>query len=194
MRMGTRCGLGILAALTLWMSQMGCSTVVKHAYYEVRGAKVKIMPAQAAVSRDQIVERFAPYQSYTIEPATTTLGPEMCPPPVLTTFDETARALPSDEKTSEGLAREYPGGEPSLHVALEIQFVESKGLFGTALLFGRLRMTDGPTTVLDAVVMTQSKSFREGGREELAEETAKGIGRFLINAKTGEKDLDDMLP
>ncbi|HRX86913.1 MAG TPA: hypothetical protein P5572_17955 [Phycisphaerae bacterium] len=183
-----------LASLVFVAAQVGCVSAVKHVYYEVRGAKVKVMPAQTATPRSEIVERFAPYESFQFEPAKTTLGPEMCPPRVLTMFDETAQGLRTSEDLGEKLVTHYPGGAPTLNIATELQFVESKGLLGTALLIGRVRMTDGSTTVLDAVVMTQSKSFREGGREELAKETARGLGRFLISAKTGEKDLDDMLP
>ena len=72
--------------------------------------------------------------------------------------------------------------------------VASRALLGAALMFTSVNFLDGGSVVLDAMVITKSRSFREGGRGALAEETIKGIGRFLVTAKTGDEELDDILP
>jgi len=194
MKRQTLNGLLTLGCLIALNSQTGCVSAVKHAYYEVRGAKVKVMPAQETVLRGRIIELFAPYQSFTFAPATTTVGPEFCPQRALAAFDAYTANLLADASRGPKLKQHYPGGEPSLHISTEIQFMESKGLLGSALVIARVKFKDSARTVLDAVVFTKSQAFREGGRENLAEETAKGIAEFLITAKTGEKGLDDLLP
>lgn len=183
-----------LSGLVMIFFQMGCTTVAKRAYYEVRGAKVSVMPAETVAERNEIIRRIEPYKSFTFRPATTTLGDHLCPPRVLASFDNTAAHVHTNEKFIEGFTEHYPGGEPTLTITTDVQMVEAKGLLSTAMLFARVKFVDGERMVLDTLVMTESKGFREAGREKLAEETAEGIGRFLIHAKTGEKDLDDMLP
>ncbi|MCB9849456.1 MAG: hypothetical protein H6817_01985 [Phycisphaerales bacterium] len=170
------------------LSQVGCGTAIKTAYYEVRGAKVKVVPATSDVQRAQIMDRFAPYKSFSFQPCTTTLGSHICPPKVINSYDAAASALPGE------LTDQYPGDGPALTITSDVQFFEPKGLLGAALMFTRVNFIADGNTVLDALVVTKSRSFREGGRGALAEETVKGIGKFLVSAKTGEKELDDMLP
>jgi len=194
MNAGSKFAVGVLSLLLLNGTLTGCTSVAKRAYYEVRGAKVSVLPAQQMVSRTQIVNTFAPYKSFTVLPASSSVGEHMCPQRVLSAFDAAVNEIRQDKDYMDKFAAHYPGGDPAFTVSITLHFVESKGLLGSALLFARVQMTDGATTLLDAVILTESKSFREGGSEKLAEETAKGIGRFLIHAKTGEKDLDEMLP
>jgi hypothetical protein len=138
-----RCTAAGLFAIVL--SSSGCMTAVKTAYYEVRGAKVKVVPADTSVSRTQIMERFAPYDSFTFQPARTTLGSHLCPRKVLNSFDTTAAALPAE------LTEQYPGGGRGLTISSDVQFFESKGLLGSALMFTRVNFRDAGSTVLDAL-------------------------------------------
>jgi len=185
-----RCiALSLIVGMLL-IAQTGCVTAAKTAYYEIRGAKVKVVPARTDVPRTQITDIFAPYQSFSFQPATTTLGSHLCPPKVISAYNEAARALPSDPE----VMAEFPGGGSTLTISSDIEFFESKGLLGSALMFTRVHFRDGGRDVLDALVITKSSSFREGGRTALATETVEGIGDFLRTAKTGEEELDSILP
>jgi hypothetical protein len=60
-------------------------------------------------------------------------------------------------------------------------------LLGSAQLLVRLTMRDGERVVVDALVNAESKSFRAGSGDDLAQAAIKAVGRFLVRHKLGEE-------
>jgi len=172
------------SVFALLLPLAGCSTAIKQVYYEVRGAKSDIM----LISQFQS-DTLAAYQSLRFEPATTTVGDRICPPRLLHHYDEQLA------DASRELRDAYPGGDPALRITTELLYFQNKGLLSGALLLARSRMYDATDDrlVVDALILTESKSFREGSRGDLAESSVKALRRFLRERQAPRSELLDEL-
>ena len=150
----------------------GCTTVAKQAFHELRGAQADVHLNQC-VARDAL----ARCQSVRFAPATTTLNSKLCPPTVIRAYD---RRVTRQLST---LGEFYPGGAPELQVNTDLQFFQAKGLLSGALLLARVKMYTDGTMVADTVVITESKSFREGGGVALGETAAEAIVKWLLRQR-----------
>jgi len=161
-------GILITAWLAALLPQLGCTTIAKQALHEVRGAQARVHPinrlSEGALKRYELI-RF--------EPATTTVGPVLCPRDLLDAYDRYTRAL-QDE-----LQDQADQAATSLTAHSEILFFQEKGLLGSAMCLTRVRMRNSDELVLDAMVLAESKSFREGDEDDLAKASVKAIGKFL---------------
>ena len=165
----------LVAGLTL---SAGCTTAAKRAYYEIRGAKGEIR-----LIDDLTREEFAGYQSLRFEPATTTIGPKLCPRTLRQAYDHYAHRLVDD------LREDFPGGEPALAISTDVLYFQKKGLLGAAQLLCRVRFRENDRVVGDALVNVASKGFREGAADDLAETAVETIGKFL--GKRSPPDEED---
>ena len=156
-------------------SVTGCTSALKQAYYEVRGAQADVVEMDESAPPS-----LAQYQSVVFEPATTQIGPKIAPPSVLAAYDTSARA------EAEALKDAFPGGEPSLTVRTEILYSQNKGLMSGALGLARVRLSGSDGTTRDIVVKSESKSFRAGDKNNLAEAAVKAVGGYLRKHKGGE--------
>lgn len=179
-----RARLAASAALSvaLLLALSGCSRAIKQAYYEFRGAKSEII-----LISDFDQDPLGPYRSVRFEPVTTTVGDKICPPRLRRYYDQHARELLAD------LRAFYPGGDPALRIASEILYFQHKGLLSGAECLTRVRMHDDADQrlVLDAIVRTESKSFRAGDESALAESNVKAIGKLLKKRKLEEEEEEE---
>lgn len=166
---------GGLALLALLLTQTGCTTALKQAYYEVRGAKGDVVLVNN-VSPDVVLK----YESVEVEPVTTTLTPKVCPRLLVNAFNRDLKKMP------EYTAAHYSGGGPKLTGKGEILYFQPKGLLGPALFLTRLKFYDGSEVVIDAILRVESKSFRDGDEEDIAEAGAKGLAEFFLKPKEKE--------
>ena len=173
-----------LTALTISATGCGVGSAAKQMLHEVRGAQTEIM----------LISTFQPdtltrFKSVSFDPATTTVGTKLCPPKLMSSYNEFAAELPGK------LTEVYPGGSPALRVSSEIEYFQPKGLFSGALCLIRVKMRDSADgrTVVDAMVLTESKSFRASGRSDIAESAVKGIGKFLEKQEAPKEGLLDEL-
>lgn len=169
-----------LAALTL--GSVGCSTVAKQAWYEVRGAKAEL------ILNHPVGERaLADYQGVRFMPATTDLSQRLLERDALQRYDRTVA------KKQEELQDVYPGGQPELVISTDVLHAKKKDLLGAAQVLARVKMRDGERVVVDAILNVQSHSFREDKPGELAEVGAREIAKFLRKQKGegGEDDEDE---
>lgn len=162
----------------------GCTTVIKQAYYEVRGAHGKVN-----LVNDVKATTLLPYQSLKFEPASTTLGDKLCPPAVLEEFDRAGSAA------ALAITEELPGGMPGLTVSTEVLYFKKKGLFSGAQCLARVRARDDRALVLDAVVEVESRAFRAGDEDDLAEASVKALADYVAKqkkkARSGDAEKDD---
>ena len=159
-------------------SLVGCTTALKHVYYELRGAKSKIQLI------DELPEQaLDPYQSVRFTPATTDIGENICPSALLHYFDEYATNLRTE------LREEYPGGTPGLVASTDVLYFQEKGLLSGALCLARVKLHDEDSNALvaDFVVKTESKSFRQGSRHDLAESNVNALGKLLATGACARK-------
>lgn len=158
----------VLALLAPMLLLTGCFTVAKQAYYEVRGAQGEVLviaqPDAAALARAG---------SLTFTPATTTVGPDLCPGTLLRAYDQSANQLAAR------LQPQYPGGEPQLAVTSDVQYFQKKGLLSGGLLLARVHMTVANQLAVDALVKAESRSFLVGGEADLARAAVVALGEFL---------------
>jgi hypothetical protein len=168
-----------LLPIALLVLLSGCTTALKQAYYEIRGAKSKIIPV-----RDLQENALLECRSFRFEPVTTTVGDRICPPELRHAWDRHAAELASE------LREFYPGGDPGLLIASEILYFQKKGLLSGSQCLTRVKMREGERLIVDAIVRTESKSFREGGEDALAESNVKALGKFL-KARGLEKEAKD---
>lgn len=157
-----------IVGLSLLLINTGCTTALKRAYYEIRGAKGEVKPV-APLSDAQRTE----YRGVEFKPVHTTLSPSLCPPAVRIAFDRAAREM------TRALDRRFPGGAPVLSVDPEIVYYQEKGLLGQAHLILRARLNNDNAAVADLLVVVVSESFREGDSEALTEEAAEVIVRYI---------------
>ncbi len=173
-----------LIVMLMPLTGCGVSSVAKQAYYEFRGAQSEIM--LISPFEDHTLK---PYRNLRIEPATSTVGPQICPPKLLHYYDKFAANLIED------LREVYPGEAPTLRINSEILYFQSKGLLSGAMCLTRVKMRDidDERLVVDALVLTESKSFREGGRSDLAESNVKALRKFLREQDAPKNSMLDEL-
>lgn len=168
-----RVSLVLLACSALWTT--GCTTAAKQAFHELRGAKADILYV------DQLTQsELDTYGSVELTPVTTTLGNRLCPPSLLRAYDRRARELSGE------LEDVYPGDQPGLMIDSDIEFFQGKGLLSGAMLLVRVKMRAEDRLVGDALVVAESKSFREGAGHDLAEASLKALGRYLKRGKQAD--------
>ena len=158
----------------------GCTTAAKQVYHEWRGAQAKLYFVQELP--EDALER---YQSVQFERPTSSVVPRICPPSLLEAYFEGCRRIQA------GLRDEYPGGEPTLRVSSDIEFFQPKGLLGTAMCLSRVQMRDQEQLVVDAVLVAESEAFRQSGAADLANASAKALGKFLRARKEVKEDEED---
>lgn len=174
MRTAVFAGLAALAGLTC-----GCTTAAKQALYELRGARGKILWVSAPHR-----ERLARIRSLVFEPATTTIGDRLCPVSFRNAYDRRAG------EQLEALRTLYPGGEPRLRIEADVLYFQKKGLLSEAQSLTRVRMRDDLGLLADGIVRVESKSFRAGDEEDLAEETVDAICKFLRRGREQDEHGD----
>ncbi len=158
----------ILAALPL----AGCTTALKQAYHEVRGADSEIHTNNVVIGRP-----LADCGRVDFKPAYTDLSGRLCPPTLISAYDRMAGEAERELETV------YAGDGPTLNVETEVLFFERKGILGTAQFLSRVRMVSEGVLLIDAWVDTRSKSFRAGAEDDLAESTVKELAQFLYDQK-----------
>lgn len=161
----------ILLSLTL-LPVAACTTVAKRAFYEVRGARGKML--LNAVLPEGALAR---YQNVRFTPATTSLSPLLCPRDVIESYDRHARTQVNE------LSDVYPGSTPELVIDTEILYFQKKGLLGRAQLLTRVKLHGDNGLAVDGLVNTQSKAFRAGGADKLARTSVEVLGDFLRKQK-----------
>jgi hypothetical protein len=171
--------LPTICLVSLWPLS-GCMTAVKQVFHEARGAKAKVLLVADVGERS-----LASYQGLRFEPATTTIGANLCPPGLLTYYDDHTRGL------TEALRETFPGGEPVLQIGTEVTYFQKKGALSQAEFLARVRMRDGGRVVVDALLRAESKSFRRGGENALAEAAVEALRKFLKKQKVGGEPDDD---
>ena len=174
--------LSLLLFLCSVPSLIGCTTALKHAYYEFRGAQSKI-----ELIEDLPEDALEPYQSVRFTPATTRMGEKICPARLRYYFDQ------FDATLREELRDEYPGGSPGLVVYTDLIYFQEKGLLSAALCLAHVKLKEDGSDkpVAEFIVKTESKSFREGGRSALAESNVHTLGKFLRNRGLKEKEEEE---
>jgi hypothetical protein len=172
----------VLLLIVLLLPLSGCTTALKQAYYEVRGAQSDIL-----LITELREDALAPYRRLVLEPTTTTVGDRICPPRALRLYDEHLADAVQD------LRSVYPGGEPGLRINSEIVYTQKKGLLSGALALVRVRLRDtgDDHLVVDTLIRTESKSFREGGENALAESSVKALRRLLENRGLREEGEEE---
>lgn len=176
--------LCLLALFLTPLAGCGVGSAAKQVLYEVRGAKTEVMLISAFQA-----DTLTPYKAVSFDQATTTVGTKLCPPKLLSSYNEFAAAAPGE------LTEVYPGGSPALRVSSEIIYFQPKGLFSGALCLIRVKMRDSSDghTVVDAMVLTESKSFRASGSNNIAESSVKGLSGFLEKQEAPKGGLLDEL-
>lgn len=169
-----RCCALVMAVALLPLT--GCMTLVKQAYYEIKGAQAKIV-----LNEDMTDRTLLNYKGVKFEPLKRAVGERIVPQTFVTAFDHATAETLAD------LKEEYPGGEPTLTVKTEVSYFQRKGFLSSALSLTRMHVLAGERLVVDAMVLAETKAFREGdGDEALAEATVKAISKMLATRKNPE--------
>ncbi len=161
-------GLAAVPVLIALLSLSGCTTAAKHAFYEVRGAQGSMLYINELQADD-----VRACQSVRFEPATTTIGPRLCPPAFQHEYDRAAQALTTE------LYGSFPGGPLALTISSDVLYFQKKGLLSGAQSLVRTRFSVDGRLLADAIVRVESRAFREGDHVALAEETIDTIGKTL---------------
>ena len=170
--------VGVVAVLA---TQVGCTTALKQAYYEVTGAKADILFNRAPESSE-----IRAFQAVKFDRLTTELTAELLPPAVLRYYRQGLA-----EQQFE-LHEHFPGGDPTLRVDSEITYFQEKGILSPAMMISRVRLLGPDDRLLgDLLVRVESKSFREGDAEDVALAATEGLGKYLIECKDPEAERDD---
>lgn len=151
----------------------GCTTIAKRAFYEAQGAKAEVKVIQAGGATGGLRDR-----TLRFAPASTDVGGPVVPLSVLQAWDDAASHFQSSSATAD--AR----GASAIEIRANILYFEPKSMLGSALLLARVRAVDAAATVLDAMVKTESKSFRAGDEDDLCEEA---IEKFLERLTGGRR-------
>jgi len=172
----------LLAALAaVCLTQIGCTTAIKQAYYELRGASANVL-------LNELIPPSAlePFDSVRFEPVTTSLTARLVPRKLLTEYDRFAANAPTQ------LADCFPGSTRTLVVASDVLYFQEKGLLSPAMMLTRVHLRDGGRVVADTVVRVESKAFRDGGEDDIAEAAIRGLSKFLREqrgcAEPGKED------
>jgi hypothetical protein len=157
----------------------GCLTAIRTGIREMRGAQADVLPVSSVPDR-----AFVRYQRLVFEPATSTVGPSLCPPALLRAYDRAADEVRRD------LAGLFPGGEPALRVSSEILYFQKKGLSSAALCLTRLKFFSEGQLVADAIVLAESEAFREGDERALAKASLRAVHHFIRHKHGTATDED----
>jgi hypothetical protein len=171
-------GMALLAGVMF--TQLGCTTALKQVYYEVRGAKAELMFNDAPATAE-----LKTFQKVRFEPPTTDLAPELVPPDLLDAYHHQLRQSLLD------LHDDYPGGAPVLRVDSEVLYFQEKGILSPAMMITRVWLRGEGRVVGDLLVRVESKSFRDGDEEDIAEAAAEGLRKYLREAKAPEEEADE---
>ena len=166
-----------LVILSGLVSTTGCMTAVKQAYYEVKGAQGDVRP-NSTISETAL----STYDSLSVDPVKTTLAGKLCPAEVVRATDTAMRAMKED------LNEDFSGSGKKLRLATEIYYFQKKGVLSGGMLVIRLYGYEDDRTVLDALVLGETNSFREGGEKDLAEAATYSIGEFLLKHRYADSD------
>lgn len=170
MRRGREAACVLLAASTLLLTGCIAGTIAKQALKEVRGAHGDVLPigdfSDLALSK---------YRSIEFTPATTSAGNRLCPPGLLRTYDRSANQLAAKLKPG------FPeaGGAPTLTIDSDILYFQGKGALSGAFMLTRVKMREDARVAVEAMVRTESESFRAGGEDDLANASVAALGKFL---------------
>lgn len=174
-RNSTRVCVGFLLA-ALISSLTGCTTLIKQAYYEIHGAGAEIK-----LNEDMGDRTLLNYKSVRFMPLERAVGERIVPAAFVQSYDHTSAEVIVD------LKGDYPGGEPSLTVKSEVLYFQAKGMLSSALALTRVRIFASEKQIIDAMVLAETKAFREGsGDESLAAATVNAIGKMLSTRKNPE--------
>ena len=165
-----------LFGLTL-LGSTGCTTVLKQAYYEVRGAQGELRFIDQPMPSE-----IRQCNSVNIEPATTDLGPVMCPPELQEAYVDAAHAALTAEDTL------WPGGEPAMTVSGRIVYFQKKGILSASQLITRIKFETGGREVGDALLVVESKSFRKGDEKAIAEAGVQTLMKYLNSVRFPEAE------
>lgn len=169
--------LGLLGLSALASS--GCTTALKQGYYELRGAQAEMLfvnePGRGALDR---------FNGFTMAPATTDLSTRLCPPAVRSAYDRFGRRL------AQQLNDRVGGGEPRLSIETQVLYYQEKGLLGAGQFLTRVRMRDGGRLIVDTLVNTRTKSFRDGAADDMAEASVVELGQWI--AEQRDLKLEDL--
>jgi len=168
--------LTALAMALALLPLTGCMTIVKQAYYEIKGAQAKIV-----LNEDMTDRTLLDYKGVKFESLKRSVGERIVPQTFVTAFDH------ATAETLVDLKEEYPGGEPALTVKTEVSYFQRKGFLSSPLSLTRLHVMAGERQIIDAMVLAETKAFREGdGDAALAEATVKAISKMLATRKNPE--------
>jgi hypothetical protein len=158
----------LLILLAAGLGPLSGCFVAQQALREVRGAQARVLPIQE--SGPATMGRF---RGIEVLPATTSAGPQICPPELLRAYDRLANQLPRR------LQREFPGGPPTLTIESEILYFQGKGLLSGAFMLTRVRMRAEDRLTTDVMVKSESAAFTAGGEEALAGASVEALEKFL---------------
>jgi hypothetical protein len=145
----------------------GCSTLVKQAYYEVRGAEAELLWVQQPPPGT-----FAGAGKVTFAPVTTTVGP-LIAPGLMAAYDAAAR------QTELVLTSQYAGGGAPLRIETDVIYFQRKGLLSGALFLARLRLDLDGAAAGDALLKVESKAYSAGDEEALAQAALKVVREYF---------------
>ncbi|MGE3181526.1 MAG: hypothetical protein AB7N71_07845 [Phycisphaerae bacterium] len=168
-----------LLALVLVSTQIGCSTAVKQAFYEVRGAKGEFVSQRG--TRPATLDS---YQSIQFRNAHSDIGGRIVPSHLLATYDAAAAATQTQLSGS---------GNP-VEVDTNILYYEGKGLLGSAFLLAHIKMYGNGSVLDEGLIKVVSKSFRAGDPEDMATEATETIAEYILGRSEGlfgDDDEDD---
>lgn len=164
-----------LAAAFLLLPLVGCSTVVKQAFYEVRGAQGEFVSQRGArpASLDS-------YQTVKFRPARSDIAGRLIPNYLVTSFNAAATEI-------EG---ELPTGT-AVEIETNILFYEGKGLLDAAFFLAHVKFYGGGALLDEGMVKVTSKSFRRGDGEDVARKAAETIANHALGREGGLFGDDD---
>ena len=180
--MSSSAAISAILAAFAFATQFGCSTIAKQAFFEARGATAEILPIAGSAYAGDWNGRPMRFAS-----ARTDIGGNIVPGTVLAAWDAAAKDL---ERTMTDSGAKGANLEASANVL----FFQRKGLLGSAMLLTRVQVTDAGRQTLDAVVRTESKSFRAGDEADLCEESVEAVAEYVTGYEKkllGGKRSDD---
>lgn len=172
---------GSLLVLVVALATLtGCTTALKQAYYEVRGAQGELRFVE-----QPLPSQVRQFNSFQIEPAQTDLGRALCPLKLREAYrDAAATAVKSQDAL-------WPGGDPTLTISGDIVYFQKKGILSASQLITRVKFKSGNDTFGDALLIVESKSFREGDEEGIADAGIDALMKYLNGVRFPEADTKD---
>ncbi len=169
-----------IVVLLMCMSS-GCMTIAKRGLGEVMGAKGEVL-AVRPVSRATL----ASYRSVKLGTVTNEVG-GLCPPQWVNALRTTVPAVLAKE-----LGKEFPGGEPSLTVDLNVQYAQAGGTLSSIvapekLIIARMYVRGSDAGQLGELVLVTRSEATRADAAEMAEGAGQGIARYL-KGKAGKSE------